>query len=77
MTLSSSRKAAHHVSAATLALLARPVVGIASMSQLPAHQLDISLKGHKKCSRSRDTAEKPVSGFNGNTTCRHGASSQS
>lgn len=76
-TPSSSSKEEHHMSAVTLTPLASPAVGIAGMSQLPAQQLYISLNGHEKCSRSRNTAEKPVSGFNANTTCLHGVSSQS
>lgn len=74
MTLSSSRKAVHDVSAVTFTPPACPVVGIAGMSQLPAHQLHISLNRHEKCSRSRDTAEKSVSAFNANITCPHGVS---
>lgn len=74
MTLCSSRKAVHHVSAVTFTPLACPVVGIAGMSQLPAHQVQISLTRHEKCRRNRDTAEKSVSAFNANTTCPHGVS---
>lgn len=61
----------------TFTPLARPVLGIISMSQPPAHQLYISLTRPEKHSRSRHTAEKPVSGCNANTTCPSGASSHS